>query len=51
MQNLLNLRQDVTDYIETLTNEQQVETAMHFATNNTDCDAEAVKQAVELANG
>lgn len=44
---MLNLRQDVQDYIDTLTDEDKVHKALKFATENRDCDATVVKQLVE----
>lgn len=44
---MLNLRQDVQDYIETLTDEDKVIKALTFAIDNRDCDATVVKQVIE----
>lgn len=44
---MLNLTQDVKDYIDTLTDDDKIIKALNFATENRDCDAEVVKQLVE----
>lgn len=51
MENVLNLQQPVIDYIETLTDEEQITTAINFAISNPDCGAEAVEHVVKLSHG
>lgn len=51
MSYMINIRQDVQDYINTLTNDNKITTALDFATKNRDCGPEVVKQAVEKQHG
>ena len=44
---MLNLTQDVKDYIDTLTDDDKIIKALTFATENRDCNAEVVKQLIE----
>jgi hypothetical protein len=51
MSNMMNIQEEVFEYIQTLTNEEQIITALGFATKNKDCGVDIVRQAVEILDG
>tara|TARA_R110002020_G_C16276055_1_gene771481 strand:- start:140 stop:301 length:162 start_codon:yes stop_codon:yes gene_type:complete len=51
MSNILNIKQEVQDYIDTLADNDKITTAISFATQNRDCTADVVQQVVEKQHG
>lgn len=51
MSNFLEIRDDVQQYIETLSADDKLNTAISFATQNRDCTADVVQQVVEKQHG